>query len=196
MVTDLVRRYDLDGIHMDDYFYPYPVNDPATGEELDFPDEPSWNAYRAAGGQLERADWRRHNVSALIEAMYGAIKREKPRVMLGISPFGIPRPGLPEGVVGFDQYAKLYADTVRWLREGWCDYWSPQLYWKVDAPGQPYRPLLEYWLSQNAKERHMWPGLSISRVGDGEKGYAPEEILRQIAIAPRRRAQAATCSSA
>jgi uncharacterized lipoprotein YddW (UPF0748 family) len=184
VVGDIAARYDLDGIHIDDYFYPYPVQDSASGRELDFPDEPSWNAFRqaAAGRKLDRADWRRQNVNLLIEEMHRRIKQAKPWLLFGISPFGIPRPGSPQGVVGFDQYAKLYADTELWLRNGWCDYWTPQLYWKVLAPGQPFRPLLEYWLEQNVKKRHVWPGLSVSRVGEGAKQYAPEEILEQIAI--------------
>ena len=183
VVADVTRRYDVDGVHIDDYFYPYPIKDPATGKELEFPDEPSWNAYRQSGGRLERADWRRQNVNLLIEQMYNVIHREKPSVLFGISPFGIPRPGVPKGVVGFDQYAKLYADAQLWLRSGWCDYWTPQLYWRVRAPGQPFRPLLEYWVRENVKGRHVWPGLSVSRVGEGPNQYPPEEILEQIAIA-------------
>jgi len=183
VVADLTRRYDLDGIHIDDYFYPYPVNDPATGKEMEFPDDPSWNVYRQSGGTLERADWRRQNVNLLIEQMHKVIRHEKPSVLFGISPFGIPRPGIPKGVVGFDQYAKLYADTQLWLRSGWCDYWTPQLYWKVRSPGQPFRPLLEQWVRENVKGRHVWPGLSVSRVGEAPNQYAPEEILEQIAIA-------------
>ncbi len=183
VIADVTRRYDVDGIHIDDYFYPYPVKDPATGKELDFPDEPSWNAYRRSGGRLDRADWRRENVNLLIREMYQVIHREKPSALFGISPFGIPRPGIPKGVVGFDQYAKLYADTQLWLRSGWCDYWTPQLYWRVRAPGQPFRPLLEQWGRENVKGRHVWPGLSVSRVGEGPNQYPPEEILEQIAIA-------------
>ncbi len=182
VVADVVRRYDVDGVHIDDYFYPYPVADPDGDGTLDFPDDPSWNAYRATGGMLDRADWRRENINALVEQMYRTTHEVKPHVQFGVSPFGIPRPGRPEGVVGFDQFASLYADTERWLRNGWCDYWSPQLYWKIDAPGQPFRPLLNYWISQNTKGRHIWPGLSASRVGESERSYAPEEILGQIAI--------------
>lgn len=181
VLLDVVKRYDIDGVHFDDYFYPYPVAD-ADKKEIDFPDEPSWKAYQKSGGKLARADWRRRNISGLVEELSRRIKAEKPGVLFGISPFGIPRPGQPKGVVGFDQYDKLYADTVHWLNEGWCDYFSPQLYWKIEAPGQPFRPLLNYWIAENTRHRHIWPGLSVSRVGAGGSGYAPEEILGQIAI--------------
>ena len=181
VVLDLVRRYDVDGVHIDDYFYPYPIPDPAhPGQELDFPDGPSWAKAQASGVTLSRGDWRRDNINRLIEQVAKGIKAEKPHVLFGISPFGIPRPGLPAGVKGFDQYDKLYADALLWLDNGWADYFSPQLYWKVDAPGQPFRPLLDYWVNANSKKRHLWPGLSISRVREGERGYDPSEILRQI----------------
>lgn len=180
VVGDVVRRYDVDGIHIDDYFYPYPVNE--EGKPVEFPDGPSWRAYQEGGGTLSRPDWRRRNINLLVEGMNRTVHEIKPRVQFGVSPFGIPRPGRPPGVVGFDQYESLYADTELWLRNGWCDYWSPQLYWKIDAPGQPFRPLLDHWRSENRQGRHLWPGLSISRVGEGERGYAPEEITEQIAI--------------
>ncbi len=183
VVLDIVRRYDVDGIHIDDYFYPYPIADPdRPGKELDFPDDPSWAKAQASGVTLSRGDWRRDNINRLIEQISRSIKAEKPRVLFGISPFGIPRPNQPAGVKGFDQYDKLYADAVRWLDQGWADYVSPQLYWKVDAPGQPFQPLLDYWIKVNTKHRHIWPGLSISRVREGNQGYDPAEILRQISL--------------
>ncbi|AGA28910.1 hypothetical protein Sinac_4739 [Singulisphaera acidiphila DSM 18658] len=182
---DVVKRYDVDGIHVDDYFYPYPIIDPAnpkSNKELDFPDDASWKKYQDSGGKLERGDWRRDNMNQLIERIYQGIKAEKPSVLFGISPFGVPRPGQPKGVVGFDQYEKLYADTVLWLNKGWCDYFAPQLYWKIDAPGQPFRPLLNHWVQENKSKRHIWPGLTSSRIGNGERSYAPEELLGQVEI--------------
>jgi uncharacterized lipoprotein YddW (UPF0748 family) len=183
VVLDIVRRYDVDGVHIDDYFYPYPIADPQRpGKELDFPDDPSWTKAQASGVTLTRADWRRDNIHRLIEQISKSIKAEKPQVLFGISPFGIPRPGQPVGVKGFDQYDKLYADAVHWVGQGWADYFSPQLYWKVDAPGQPFQPLLDHWIKVNSKNRHIWPGLSISRVREGNSGYDPAEILRQITL--------------
>ncbi len=183
VVLDVVRRYDVDGIHLDDYFYPYPVADPDTKAEIDFPDDASWKREHQGNDPAARADWRRENISRMMQDLYTGIKKIKPHVLFGVSPFGIPRPGKPKGVVGFDQYAKLYADTETWLQKGWCDYWTPQLYWKVDAPGQPFRPLLEYWIGINDQKRHVWPGLSISRIGKEKgSGYDPQEIFRQIEI--------------
>ena len=183
VVLDLVRRYDLDGIHIDDYFYPYPIPDPAhPGQELPFPDDASWAKAQAAGVTGSRGDWRRQNISGLIERINAESKAIKPQILFGISPFGIPRPGQPAVARGFDQYDKLAADALLWLEKGWADYFAPQLYWKVDAPGQPFQPLLDYWIAANPKGRHIWPGLSISRVSDRPDGYAPEEILRQIAL--------------
>lgn len=182
VVADVVGRYGIDGVHIDDYFYPYPVAKPEGSGTIPFPDDASYSAYQAAGGELQRDDWRRENINRLVEQMYRTVHETKPQVQFGVSPFGIARPGRPPGVVGFDQYASLYADTERWLRNGWCDYWTPQLYWRIDAPGQPFRPLLQHWISQNRQGRHLWPGLSVSRVGSAESAYDPEEILGQIAI--------------
>ena len=180
---DVARRYDVDGLHIDDYFYPYPVAGPVEGQELPFPDDPSWQAYQASGGGLARDDWRRRNINELIERVYKGLKAEKPQVQFGISPFGIPRPGQPPVVRGFDQYEKLYADTVLWLNRGWCDYWTPQLYWPIDAPQQPFRALLEYWVEQDTQHRHVWPGLFTSRVGQGgTRNWEPREIVDQIEV--------------
>ncbi len=176
---DVVKRYDVDGIHIDDYFYPYPV----AGEdrkELDFPDDASWKAYQSSGGKLGRADWRRSNINALIESLYKGIKQEKRQVQFGISPFGIPRPGRAPGVEGFDQYEKLYADAQLWLNEGWCDYWVPQLYWKIDAPKQAYKTLLSYWVAENTHGRNFWPGNIPSRIGGGPTGWDSREIVDQV----------------
>ena len=182
VMMDVVRRYDIDGVHMDDYFYPYPVNDKKTGKEIDFPDEPSWNAYVAGGGKLKRDDWRRKSVDDFVHNLYNAVKKEKPWVKVGISPFGIWQPGHPPEIKGFNQYAKLYADAKKWLNEGWVDYFVPQLYWKVSSPGQSYPLLLRWWLNENTQGRHIWPGLYTSKVGEREKGWIAEDILNQIVI--------------
>ncbi|MES3021215.1 MAG: family 10 glycosylhydrolase [Pseudomonadota bacterium] len=197
VILDVVRRYDIDGVHIDDYFYPYPIAAPseagvaaaldgaaaAPKAELDFPDQDSYARYTGAGGTLGKADWRRRNVDQLIEALYAGIHREKRWVRFGISPFGLGRPDRrPPGIAGFSQYDKLYADAELWLAKGWLDYLAPQLYWPITQVPQAYGVLLDYWLAQNSKGRHVWPGLYTSRVGAAEKSYAPDEIMRQVAL--------------
>jgi uncharacterized lipoprotein YddW (UPF0748 family) len=195
VVLDVVRRYDIDGVHIDDYFYPYPIEAPtAAGNdtalegrpgkaELDFPDQPSWQRYVAGGGKLDRASWRRQNVNNLIEALYKEIHAEKSWVRFGISPFGVGRPDRrPPGISGFSQYDKLYADAETWLQNGWLDYFTPQLYWPISQKAQAYDVLLDYWIGQNSKGRHLWPGLFTSRIGAPAREYQPQEILQQISV--------------
>ncbi len=177
VILDVVKRYNIDGVHLDDYFYPYKVKD-SSGNEVDFPDGPSFRRYTSGGGSLPRNDWRRENVNQFIERLYEAIKKEKRWVKFGISPFGIARPGLPPQIKGFDQYAELYADTVKWLKNGWCDYWTPQLYWRIDPPAQSYPVLLRYWSEQNVTERHLWPGNYTSKAGT----WPAEEFANQVRV--------------
>jgi uncharacterized lipoprotein YddW (UPF0748 family) len=200
VVLDVVRRYDVDGVHIDDYFYPYPIEAPsATGAEgaaldgkqakaeLDFPDQPSWKRYVAGGGKLDKASWRRDNVNRLIEALYTGIHHEKSWVRFGISPFGLGRPDRrPPGISGFSQYDKLYADAETWLQKGWLDYLSPQLYWPRAQSAQAYDVLLDYWVGQNTMGRHIWPGLFTSRIGAPTRDYQPQEIIDQVAVARSR----------
>jgi uncharacterized lipoprotein YddW (UPF0748 family) len=191
VILDVVRRYDIDGVHIDDYFYPYPVRAPGSapesGVELDFPDDPSWRAYVSQGGRLTRADWRRQNVNALVESLHAAIHREKPWVRFGISPFGLGRPERrPPGISGFSQYDKLYADVELWLANGWLDYLAPQLYWPIRQAAQAFVPLLDYWQRENTHGRHLWPGLFTSRIDASPASWLPEEILEQVALARTR----------
>ncbi|MEM8713054.1 MAG: family 10 glycosylhydrolase, partial [Planctomycetota bacterium] len=160
VVLDVVERYDIDGVHFDDYFYPYP----SYHDGEDFPDHLSWDAYVKGGGSLSRGDWRRAAVDSFVETVYGEIKKRKPWVELGISPFGIWRPGHPRGIQGFDQYAALYADARKWLVEGWLDYFTPQLYWPIAQSAQSFSLLLAWWGEQNHSRRHLWPGLAIHRM--------------------------------
>ena len=179
-IVDVVRRYDIDGIHIDDYFYPYPVAAPDGVSELEFPDDPSWQKYLLAGGALTRDAWRRRNVDQLVENIHAAVHREKPWVRFGVSPFGLGRPDRrPAGVTGFSQYDKLYADVELWLAQGWLDYVAPQLYWPIESPGQPFAPLLEYWMSANTLGRHVWPGVFTSRL-------EAAQIDAQVALARMR----------
>ena len=182
VVRDVVRRYDIDGVHLDDYFYPYPIKAP-DGSETDFPDEPSWTHYRAKGGRLARADWRRQNVDRLVAKLYRTVHAEKSWVKVGISPFGLGRPERrPPGIAGFSQYDRLYANVELWFARGWLDYLAPQLYWPSGRPAQDFAVLLEYWAGQNRKKRHLWPGLFASAINDTPQSWSPDEILRQIAL--------------
>lgn len=185
VIRDVVRRYDVDGVHIDDYFYPYPVKVPGAAAEnapnLDFPDEPSWQRYRAGGGRLSRVDWRRHNVDRLVEAIADTVHRTKPWVRFGVSPFGLGQPDRrPPGISGFSQYDSLFADAELWLQRGWVDYLSPQLYWPLGQKPQAFGVLLDYWLHQNTAQRHVWPGLFTSSVNDTPHGWPASEIVNQI----------------
>lgn len=175
VVMDLVNRYDIDGVHMDDYFYPYP----SYNGNADFPDSASWADYQRSGGKLSRGDWRRDAVNRLIERLYKNIRAAKPWVKFGLSPFGIWRPGYPALVEGFDQYDQLYADARLWLNKGWIDYFTPQIYWPVNRYAQSFPVLLGWWGGENTMKRHLWPGISVGR-DSSDKNL--NEILSQVMI--------------
>ncbi len=179
VVRDIVRRYDVAGIHLDDYFYPYPKND---GSITPFPDNATYAAYRARGGTLDKADWRRDNVNTLIRAIGAAVRAEKPGVEFGVSPFGIYTRGAPADVkAGVDQFHQLYADPLKWMREGWIDYLAPQLYWVENGP-QRFSSLLRWWRSseQNPRRVPIYPGIAVDRMTS--HGWDSSEIGRQLAL--------------
>ncbi len=182
VVADLLRRYDVDGIHIDDYFYPYPVQ-AADGSDRPFPDDEAYARYKLAGGPLERDAWRRSNVDGLVQSLHRLVRETKPAVRFGISPFGIGKPERrPAGITGFSQYDKLYADAERWLESGWLDYWAPQLYWPIAREGQQFPLLLDYWLANNPLQRHMWPGLFTSQVRNATAPWPAREFVDQIEL--------------
>ncbi len=176
VILDVVDRYDVDGIHLDDYFYPYPEKN-SSGAWMNFADDGTFRRYAAAGGKLTRDDWRRESVNAFVYRLYTLVKERKPWVKVGISPFGIWRNGVPEGTRGLDAYEKLFADSRRWLMSGWLDYCSPQLYWNMNAEGQSFPLLLRWWTAQNTQRRHVWPGLSTSGIGSNRRA---DEIVTQL----------------
>lgn len=187
VMLEVVKKYDVDGVHIDDYFYPYKERDDK-GNLLDFPDEPSWQRYLRSGGKLKRADWRRQNVDRFVERVYHEIKRTKRYVKFGISPFGLWRPGYPPQARGFDAYEELYADSRKWLQQGWCDYFTPQLYFKIDHPNLSFPVLLQWWVEQNSKGRHIVPGNFTSKVADGSNtAWEASEIAEQIRLTRRQR---------
>ncbi|AIM59634.1 hypothetical protein IX49_03545 [Cellulophaga lytica] len=175
VVMDIVNRYEVDGIHFDDYFYPYD----SYNNGKDFPDNKSWSAYISNGGKLSKSNWRRQSVNTFIKDVYTEIKKSKPHVKFGLSPFGIWRPGYPESVVGYDQYEKLYADAKLWINNGWVDYFTPQLYWTTNKIGQSFPELLGWWQTENSKQMHLWPGIKVDLGGTKEN---LDEVFNQIMI--------------
>lgn len=158
VIRDIVNRYDIDGMHFDDYFYPYRI----AGKE--FPDEHSFKLY---GNGMARDDWRRSNTDSIIVKLSRAIKEEKKQCRFGISPFGVWRnqDKDPEGsatTAGVTNYDDLYADILLWLKSGWIDYVAPQLYWEFGHKAAPYEILLDWW-SRHTYGKHCYIGLGIYR---------------------------------
>lgn len=171
VILDIVDRYDVDGIHFDDYFYPYPDGSP-------FPDGSSYGAYE---GPLSLDDWRRDNVNGLVELLHDEIGAAKPWVRFGISPFGIYQPGMPPGITGLNQYAELFADPVVWIQEGWVDYLAPQLYWPTTQTAQAYEPLVEWWVSIAPEGRNIFVGNYLSQLGSSAS-WDVDELLDQVEL--------------
>lgn len=183
VILDVVSRYDVDAVHLDDFFYPYPAA--GAPRPVAFPDSVPYARYlQAAGAQaLGREDWRRDNINRFVERLWREVKLARPYVKVGISPFGIWRPGNPPGITGLDAYADIYADSRLWLQRGWVDYLAPQLYWAIASTGQSFPALLDWWLQQNTQRRHLWPGLAAYRVADGTgSAYAAAEIGNQVSL--------------
>lgn len=173
VVDDIISRYDVDGIHFDDYFYPYPV------KGVSFDDAAS---YRKYGGKMKLADWRRHNVDLLIEKVHGVIEARKPWISFGVSPFGIWRNKVsdPAGseTSGLQNYDDLYADVLLWAERGWIDYQMPQLYWPLDQKSASSRRLIAWW-DANARGRHMFIGQDVTRCmgADGSGSELAEKVM-------------------
>ena len=157
VVEDILDRYDVDAIHIDDYFYPYP----APGKAI--PDDKS---YAKFGNGKNRGDWRRENVDKLIEQLHTTIKTSKPWVRFGVSPFGIWRnkKSDPRGSEssGLQNYDDLYADVLLWAKNGWIDYLAPQLYWNLDTSAAPSRKLAQWW-NDNANGVDIYIGQDVQR---------------------------------
>ncbi len=177
VMVDVTKRYDVDGIHIDDYFYPYPV-----GGKIIFNDSAAYNAYRSSGGRMAVTEWRRDNVNTLVQRLHRSIKKEKSHVKFGISPFGIWRPGVPRTIeAGADAFEHMAADSRTWLRQGWVDYLSPQLYWSIDQKPQSFSTLIKWWGDQNSQQRHLWPGVATERIKSStDRKRTSREITNQI----------------
>lgn len=179
IVKDVVKRYDVDGIHFDDYFYPYPDS-----QQTDFPDEETYEAYKKTGGKLSKPDWRRKNVDDFIQNVSVEIKKIKPAVMFGVSPFGVWQQNDSLGITcGTCSYDVLYADSRKWIQEGWVDYFTPQLYWSSTKTGQQFPTLLKWWHNENKKKRHLWVGIAPFKIGEANyTDYSAKEIETQIGM--------------
>jgi uncharacterized lipoprotein YddW (UPF0748 family) len=158
VVADIVNRYDVDGLHMDDYFYPYPV------DGLAFNDDVTFATY--GRGFANRDDWRRDNVNQLIREVQQTVRTLKPWVKFGISPFGIWRnkKSDPEGseTNGLQNYDQLYADIRLWVNEGWIDYNIPQVYWQIGHTAADYATLVDWWAEHTAN-RPLFIGQDVMR---------------------------------
>lgn len=184
VMVDVTRRYDVDAVHIDDYFYPYPktVNGRAQDQ---FDDSASYRQYKSKGGTLDVGDWRRSQINSFVSTLYSSIKATKKHVEVGISPFGIWRPGHPSTVkAGLDAYGHIYADSRLWLHQGWMDYFSPQLYWRIFPADQSFVELTKWWSGENKQSRHLWPGIASNRILSSEdKGTRPaDESIKQIDV--------------
>lgn len=177
VILDAVQRYDLDAVHVDDYFYPYPI----AGRP--FPDQGSFAKY--SNGRQSREDWRRENVNLFVSQLNTNIKKEKSWVKFGVSPFGIWRNDNkdPEGSAtrGSSCYDDLYSDVRLWINKNWVDYVAPQLYWEHGHRVAAYDVLLPWW-KRNTGNRQLYIGLGVYRMLNATTApwNKPDEILKQI----------------
>lgn len=180
VIMDVVGRYDIDGVHLDDYFYPYP-------ESGDFPDDAS---YRAYGAGMSRAAWRRHNIDVLVQGLSQRIHQAKPWVKFGISPFGVWRNASTDSAgsatSGLQSYDDIYADTRGWIQKGWLDYVVPQLYWPVGDPRADYTTLASWWARQvKGTPVQLYIGQAAYRVGEEGPWRRPGELSGHLSLDDR-----------
>lgn len=157
VAKDIVSRYDVDGLHIDDYFYPYPAKGQNFADDADF----------RRSGAANRGDWRRENVNRLIKQLHETVRSTKPWVKFGVSPFGIYRNAserVPRGSAtkGLQAYDELYADVLLWINEGWVDYCIPQIYWEIGHKAADYEALVSWW-AENASNRPLYIGQDVNR---------------------------------
>ncbi len=183
VVADVVSRYDIDAVHMDDYFYPYKIRG------IDFPDEEAFQKYHGSFGTEEKENWRRNNVDLVIKQIQDTIKVLKPWVKFGISPFGVWR-NKSTDPLGSDTRAKqtnyddLYADILKWLREGWIDYVTPQAYWHIGFEIADHQKISEWW-DTNSYHKNLYIGLGVHRLNKKSKykeWRSNKQIVRQIEL--------------
>jgi len=169
VIAEIVTNYDVDGVVFDDYFYP--------GQAFD--DTATYNAYVNDGGTMTIHNWRRNNVDRLIQQCYSMIHGIRQSCQFEVGPFGIWKPGYPSGVSGADYYSTHYCDTRKWLQSGWVDSLSPQLYWPLDSPGQPFGALIDWWVAQNPN-RHVLASTAPYRIGNATYANWGDETAQEI----------------
>jgi uncharacterized lipoprotein YddW (UPF0748 family) len=179
IVSDIVSNYDVNGIHMDDYFYPYPK------KGIVFPDSATYLSQCDTSQLKSIDDWRRNNVNITVEAIHKTIKKVKPWVVFGISPFGVWRNQAndPEGSdtkAGITNYDHLYADVKHWMAQGWLDYVAPQIYWEMTHPTASFKTLSEWW-DQNSFSTPVYIGHAIYKINSNAEAWKhPEELPKQL----------------
>lgn len=183
IVGDIVRRYDIDAIHMDDYFYPYKI------PNQEFPDEQAFEKYQGNFTINQKEDWRRENVNLIIKELRDTIKQNKPWVQFGISPFGVWR-NADKDVKGSNtqagqtNYDDLYANILLWEEKGWIDYVTPQIYWHIGHPTADYATLVKWW-NDNTQKVHLYIGQGLYKIGHGGnylEWNTGNEITRQLEL--------------
>jgi uncharacterized lipoprotein YddW (UPF0748 family) len=177
-ILEAVKKYDIDGVHFDDFFYPYPE------KGQDFPDNTSFARY---GGGKSRGDWRRANVDTFVHEMDLRIKQLKPWVKFGISPFGIwrNRADDPAGSAtdGLESYDAIYADTRKWVQQGWLDYVVPQLYWAIGFGKADYAKILPWWAALvKGTGVQLYVGQADYRVGEPGAWSDPAQLDKQLTL--------------
>jgi len=181
VVRDVVKRYNVDAIHFDDYFYPYRIK----GKE--FPDD---SMYRSYGMGMNKEDWRRSNTDSIIRMLSTVIRKENRNCSFGISPFGVWRNADKDSVMGSrtragqTNYDDLYADILLWLRKGWIDYVAPQIYWEFGHKAAPFEVLLDWW-SRHTYGRNCYIGLAIYRANSNDAWKDKTQLPRQVAAIRR-----------
>ena len=185
IIKDIVHRYDVDGIHFDDYFYPYPIKDDYN-RMIPIPDTQTYNKYNQGFDNI--GDWRRHNMDLFIKDVYDAVKTEKPYVSFGVAPSGVWRnkSNDPEGsnTRGLAHYDYLYSDVLKWLKNDWIDYVAPQLYWPVGNKYADYVTLVNWW-SRHTYGKQLYIGQAVYNVAADAPSVAwrnPNELPKQLKI--------------
>ncbi|NUN08117.1 MAG: family 10 glycosylhydrolase [Ignavibacteriaceae bacterium] len=180
VITDVIKRYDIDGVHFDDYFYPYPI------AGTDFPDDSTFIRYPR--GFTNKSDWRRDNINIFLQSVYDTIRCMRKHVKFGISPFGIWRnqstDPLGSATSGFQAYDQQFADSRKWVQMGWLDYIAPQVYWNIGYAPAKYEVLVPWW-ANNSFQRHLYIGMAAYKINSSTQDtlwFNPTQMPTQLRL--------------